>query len=226
MWISSLWCIAYEIHTFKASPLLIMIKPIFSVPGLRKLESCSHSRQRCETCLERSLSQLTVRRAQKTMTRSCSDNTNTHHHNRCLNIHSLHNAHHNLSARVHSLDTPKVTKHTSGCTDRGEKVTHGWGQNPYLFSLMCHNVDVWFSSVCPCSLILWGVVSHLLCSLWQRHGLTTDCQCLCIPMKTITSRTTLLLPACLVSRPWIWPWGAARYCLQHCLLPSFPSFPS
>ncbi|XP_029318440.1 pro-interleukin-16 [Cottoperca gobio] len=76
----------------------------WSIDGLRKLESCS---QRCERCLERSFSQLTVRRAQKTMTRSCSDNTNSHHHNHCLTIHNLNNAHHNPSARAHSLDTPK-----------------------------------------------------------------------------------------------------------------------
>lgn len=89
-----------------------------NVPGLRRLESSCHSRQRCERCMERSFSQLTVRRPQKTMTRSCSDNTNGHHHNHCFTIHSLHhNSHHNPSARVHSLDTPKVTKHTSGCME-------------------------------------------------------------------------------------------------------------
>ncbi|XP_039980626.1 pro-interleukin-16 [Xiphias gladius] len=82
-------------------------KSQWSIEGLRRLESCSHSRQRCQHCLERSFSQLTVRRAQKTMTRSCSDNTSSHHHNRCLTIHNLHNTHHIPSARVHSLDTPK-----------------------------------------------------------------------------------------------------------------------
>ncbi|KAM9366653.1 pro-interleukin-16 [Symphorus nematophorus] len=91
-------------------------KSQWSIDGLRRLESCSHSRQRCERCLERSFSQLTVRRAQKTMTRSCSDNTNSHHHhhhhNRCLTIHNLHNTHHNPSARVHSLDTPKSVTET------------------------------------------------------------------------------------------------------------------
>lgn len=83
-------------------------KSQWSIDGLRRLESCSHSRQRCERCLDRSFSQLTVRRTQKTMTRSCSDNTNGHHHNRCVTIHSLHNAQHNPSARVHSLDTPSL----------------------------------------------------------------------------------------------------------------------
>uniref|UniRef100_UPI001ED7D40E pro-interleukin-16 n=1 Tax=Scatophagus argus TaxID=75038 RepID=UPI001ED7D40E len=87
-------------------------KSQWSIDGLRRLESCSHSRHRCDNCLERSFSQLTVRRAQKTMTRSCSDNTNSHHHNRCLAIHNLHNARHNPSARVHSLDTPKSMTET------------------------------------------------------------------------------------------------------------------
>ncbi|XP_026149152.1 pro-interleukin-16 isoform X1 [Mastacembelus armatus] len=87
-------------------------KSQWSIDGLRRLESCSHGRQRCEQCLERSFSQLTVRRAQKTMTRSRSDNTNSHHHNRCLTTHNLHNTHHNPSARVHSLDTPKSMTET------------------------------------------------------------------------------------------------------------------
>ncbi|XP_047187343.1 pro-interleukin-16 isoform X3 [Scophthalmus maximus] len=87
-------------------------KSQWSIDGLRRLESCSHSRQRCEHCLERSFSQLTVRRAQKTMTRSCSDNANSHHYNRCLAMHNLHNAHHKQSTRVHSLDTPKSVTDT------------------------------------------------------------------------------------------------------------------
>ncbi|XP_019729600.1 pro-interleukin-16 isoform X2 [Hippocampus comes] len=73
--------------------------------GLRK--SCSHSRQRCKRCSERSSSQVTVRQVQKSMTRSCSDNTNNHHHDRLLNIHNFPNTRHNPSARVHSLDTPQ-----------------------------------------------------------------------------------------------------------------------
>ncbi|XP_073320336.1 pro-interleukin-16 [Pagrus major] len=88
-------------------------KSQWSIDGLRRLESSSHSRQRCERCMERSFSQLMVRRAQKTMTRSCSDNTNSHHHNHCFTIHNLHhNSHHNPSARVHSLDTPKSMTET------------------------------------------------------------------------------------------------------------------
>lgn len=100
---------------------LQQLRGLFSLPGLRRLESCSHSRQRCETCLDRSLSQLTVRRAQKTMTRSCSDNTNSQHHNRSLAIYNLHNNHHNPSARVHSLDTAKVTKNTPQALSPGDR---------------------------------------------------------------------------------------------------------
>ncbi|XP_059213561.1 pro-interleukin-16 [Centropristis striata] len=86
-------------------------KSQWSIDGLRRLDSCPQSRQRCEHCLERSFSQLTVQRAQKTMTRSCSDNTNSSHHNH-VTIHSLHNTHHHPSARVHSLDTPKSMRET------------------------------------------------------------------------------------------------------------------
>ncbi|KAM7423491.1 hypothetical protein PAMA_000036 [Pampus argenteus] len=87
-------------------------KSQWSIDGLRRVESCSHSQPRCERCLEQNFNHLMVRRAQKTMTRSCSDNTNSHHHNRCLTIHNLHSTHHNPSSRVHSLDTPKSITET------------------------------------------------------------------------------------------------------------------
>ncbi|XP_067257184.1 pro-interleukin-16 isoform X1 [Chanodichthys erythropterus] len=41
--------------------------------SLRRSEPCSHSRQKCIRCLDRSASQLTCRRAQKPMIRSCSE---------------------------------------------------------------------------------------------------------------------------------------------------------
>ncbi|XP_060899104.1 pro-interleukin-16 isoform X1 [Labrus mixtus] len=84
----------------------------WSIDGMRRLEACSHSLQRCERCLERSFSQLRVQRAQKTMTRSCSDSTNNHQRNCCLTIHNPHHTHHNPSGRVHSLDTPRCTTRT------------------------------------------------------------------------------------------------------------------
>ncbi|XP_034534854.1 pro-interleukin-16 [Notolabrus celidotus] len=84
----------------------------WSIDGLRRLEACTHSRQRCEHYLERSFSQLRVQQAQKTMTRSCSDNTNSHQHNCCLNIQDLHHTHHSPSGRVHSLDTSRSATRT------------------------------------------------------------------------------------------------------------------
>ncbi|XP_057695873.1 pro-interleukin-16 isoform X5 [Corythoichthys intestinalis] len=82
-------------------------KSHWSVDGL---ESGSHNQSRCEHCLERRFCQLTVRRVHKSMTRSCSDNTNNHHHIRCLNIHNSGNTRPSPSARVQSLDTPKVSQ--------------------------------------------------------------------------------------------------------------------
>ncbi|XP_042340749.1 pro-interleukin-16 [Plectropomus leopardus] len=87
-------------------------KTQWSADGLRRPESCSHSQHRHEYCLERSFSQLTLRRVQRTMTRSCSDSTNSHHHNHCLTMHNLHNTQHHSSAHVHSLDTPKSVRET------------------------------------------------------------------------------------------------------------------
>ncbi|KAM6980591.1 pro-interleukin-16 [Aplochiton taeniatus] len=94
----------------------------WSVDGLRKLEPCSHGRQKCERCLERSFSQLTARRAQKTMTRSCSENTHRHQPHRCpgaglgsaygpgngasISAQNLQNRLHHPPTRVHSLDAP------------------------------------------------------------------------------------------------------------------------
>ncbi|KAM9318154.1 pro-interleukin-16 [Pholidichthys leucotaenia] len=83
---------------------------LWSFEGLGRSDPCSHSRYRCEHCLERSVSQLTVRRAQKTMTRSCSDNSSNH--NSCFHTNIHHRSEHHPSARVHSLDTPKPVTET------------------------------------------------------------------------------------------------------------------
>ncbi|XP_061613924.1 pro-interleukin-16 isoform X5 [Phyllopteryx taeniolatus] len=80
--------------------------------GLRRLESCSHGRPRCQLCLERSFSHVTARRVQKSLTRPCSDNTNNHHHNLDLNSHNFPSTRHNPTARVYSLDTPKSMTET------------------------------------------------------------------------------------------------------------------
>ncbi|CAL8246632.1 unnamed protein product [Lota lota] len=74
-------------------------KSQWSVDGVRRMESYPHIRHK----------------AQKTMTRSCSDSTNHHHHlhhnnnnHRGVNItlQNLQNAYHNPPTRLHSLDTP------------------------------------------------------------------------------------------------------------------------
>ncbi|KAM7406650.1 hypothetical protein PAMP_001017 [Pampus punctatissimus] len=101
-------------------------KSQWSIDGLRRLEPCSHSQPRCERCLEQNYNQLMVRRAQKTMTRSCSDNTNSHHHNRSLTIYNLQNTHHNSSSRVHSLDTPK-------------SITETWSDNRLSVPVYAHD---------------------------------------------------------------------------------------
>lgn len=46
---------------------------LYLTSGLRRSDACSHSRQKCIRCLDRSTSQLTCRRAQKPMMRSCSE---------------------------------------------------------------------------------------------------------------------------------------------------------
>ncbi|XP_050971242.1 LOW QUALITY PROTEIN: pro-interleukin-16 [Labeo rohita] len=49
--------------------------------SLRRPDACSHSRQKCIRCLDRSTSQLTCRRAQKPMIRSCSEGA---YNQRCI----------------------------------------------------------------------------------------------------------------------------------------------
>ncbi|XP_056269739.1 pro-interleukin-16 isoform X2 [Pseudoliparis swirei] len=81
-------------------------KSQWSIDGLCRPESCSHSQLACEHCQERSSSQLMDQRAQKTMSRSCSNHSNGHNNNHCLTICRPHHTHHSPSVRVHSLDTP------------------------------------------------------------------------------------------------------------------------
>ncbi|XP_072237423.1 pro-interleukin-16 [Leuresthes tenuis] len=85
---------------------LRMDKSQLSIDGICGVKSCSHSRQRCEWCLERNFSQLTVQRTQKTMIRSWSDNTNSHQH-KFLTIHKHHITQHKPPPCVHSFDKPK-----------------------------------------------------------------------------------------------------------------------
>ncbi|KAL7866834.1 hypothetical protein AOLI_G00146480 [Acnodon oligacanthus] len=78
-------------------------KSQWSMEGLRRLDPCSHSRQKCERCLERSQSQLTCRRAQKPMMRSCSEGA---YSQRCApaSTNTLPYPHQEHIIRVHSMD--------------------------------------------------------------------------------------------------------------------------
>ncbi|XP_036441870.1 pro-interleukin-16 isoform X2 [Colossoma macropomum] len=78
-------------------------KSQWSMEGLRRLDPCSHSRQKCERCLERSQSQLTCRRAQKPMMRSCSEGA---YSQRCApaSTNTLPYPHQEHITRVHSMD--------------------------------------------------------------------------------------------------------------------------
>lgn len=71
--------------------------------GLRRQDSCPHGKQKCERCPERSYSQLTARRAQKVMTRSCSEGA---YSQRCgpQGGAAQSQQHADPGARVHSMD--------------------------------------------------------------------------------------------------------------------------
>ncbi|XP_066557592.1 pro-interleukin-16 isoform X2 [Amia ocellicauda] len=86
-------------------------KSQWSMEGLKKMDPCSHGKQKCEKCLERSFSQLNNRRIQKVMTRSCSDST-YNHCSPCSSGSSPHAHHHSdLKSRVHSVDATMTASH-------------------------------------------------------------------------------------------------------------------
>lgn len=66
--------------TVKKIMQLIQVS-VYLISGLRRPDACSHSRQKCIRCLDRSTSQLTCRRAQKPMIRSCSEGA---YNQRCI----------------------------------------------------------------------------------------------------------------------------------------------
>ncbi|XP_028812395.1 pro-interleukin-16 isoform X2 [Denticeps clupeoides] len=79
----------------------------WSMEGFRRLDPCSHGKQKCDRCLERSCSQLTTRRVQKPMTRSCSEGAYSH---RCGPSGSPQTSQQpDLVARVHSMDVSIAT---------------------------------------------------------------------------------------------------------------------
>ncbi|XP_062405442.1 pro-interleukin-16 isoform X2 [Sardina pilchardus] len=77
-------------------------KSHWSMEGLRCQDPCPHGRQKCERCSERTFSQLTARRAQKVMTRSCSEGA---YSQRCGPASGAQPQQHaDPVARVHSMD--------------------------------------------------------------------------------------------------------------------------
>ncbi|XP_041082600.1 pro-interleukin-16-like isoform X1 [Polyodon spathula] len=82
------------------------VKSQWSIEALKKNDPCSHGKQKCEKCLERSFSQLNNRRSQKVMMRSSSD-TSSDHRSPCSNGGSgFSNQQAGMKCRVHSVDVP------------------------------------------------------------------------------------------------------------------------
>ncbi|KAG5270371.1 hypothetical protein AALO_G00191880 [Alosa alosa] len=82
-------------------------KSHWSMEGLKCQDPCPHGKQKCERCLERNFSQLTARRAQKVMTRSCSEGA---YSQRCGPAGgTLPQQHTDPVARVHSMDVSMTT---------------------------------------------------------------------------------------------------------------------
>ncbi|XP_076879146.1 pro-interleukin-16 [Brachyhypopomus gauderio] len=79
-------------------------KSHWTMEGLRRTDPCSHGRQKCERCLDRNHSQLSSRRVQKPMVRSCSEGT---YSPRCTPNGPptpLHHPYPEQLSRVHSMD--------------------------------------------------------------------------------------------------------------------------
>ncbi|XP_058256760.1 pro-interleukin-16 isoform X2 [Hemibagrus wyckioides] len=78
-------------------------KSHWSMEGLRRTEPCSHNRTKCERCMERSQSQMSCRRAQKPMIRSCSEGAYSQR-SALTNANMLPIPQHQNVTRVHSMD--------------------------------------------------------------------------------------------------------------------------
>ncbi|XP_053490423.1 pro-interleukin-16 isoform X1 [Ictalurus furcatus] len=91
-------------------------KSHWSMEGLRRLEPCSHNRTKCERCMERSHSQMSCRRPQKPMIRSCSEGA-YNQRSALTSVNMLPTPQHQNVTRVHSLDasiTANCKVQTSG----------------------------------------------------------------------------------------------------------------
>ncbi|XP_060739959.1 pro-interleukin-16 isoform X2 [Tachysurus vachellii] len=92
-------------------------KSHWSMEGLRRMEPCSHNRTKCERCMERSHSQMSCRRAQKPMIRSCSEGAyNQRSALTGANMMSCCPQHQNVT-RVHSMDA-SITANCEVLTSR------------------------------------------------------------------------------------------------------------
>ncbi|MCI4383327.1 hypothetical protein PGIGA_G00025200 [Pangasianodon gigas] len=78
-------------------------KSHWSMEGLRRMEPCSHNRTKCERCMERSHSQMSCRRAQKPMIRSCSEGAYSQR-SALTSANMLPIPPHQNVTRVHSMD--------------------------------------------------------------------------------------------------------------------------
>lgn len=87
------------------------------ISGLRRSDGCSHSRQKCVRCLDRSSSQLTGRRAQKPMIRSCSEGAYGH---RCIpeSVSAQSFLQPDHVSRVHSMDVSLTTNSDTSLNNR------------------------------------------------------------------------------------------------------------
>lgn len=85
--------------------------------SLRRSDGCSHSRQKCVRCLDRSSSQLTCRRAQKPMIRSCSEGAYSH---RCIpeSVSTQSFLQPDHVTRVHSMDVSLTTDSDTSLSNR------------------------------------------------------------------------------------------------------------
>lgn len=68
------------------------------------MEPCSHNRTKCERCMERSHSQMSCRKVQKSMIRSCSEGA-YNQHSALTSANMLPIPQHQNVTRVHSMDT-------------------------------------------------------------------------------------------------------------------------
>ncbi|MGH0174327.1 UNVERIFIED_CONTAM: hypothetical protein FKN15_067918 [Acipenser sinensis] len=107
------------------------VKSQWSIEALKKNEPCSHGKQKCEKCLERSFSQLNNRRPQKLMIRSSSD-TSSNHRSPCSNGGSAYSTQQaSMKCRVHSVDVPMTAPQSTVAGSPGWSVIENKPSPPH-----------------------------------------------------------------------------------------------